>query len=194
MTNQIDALLVRSLPELEEAALAIEPLSERIGVELDNEIRGWIRNNGWIGVSEFMDNDEVWLAPPEWIIAGETDKAHLYFDFHATPEGSSYWLSTLLGCAKDTYGFWLEQNSVKKIEFKRLWRDHSTVSQLPLSGSEFFLPLIVDRELLASSIENNTIVDALGSIRDTLDRLPQLVSQLEPLKRAIEAAAIKKAG
>lgn len=195
MNQAVDALLIQSLPELNEAATALDALEERIASEIDSEIQTWITNNGWVGTASW--NDGTWLGPPEWMIQGDANtRAYLYFELdHTAVEVESYWgIASLLGCGEQRIGLWLKSDPVKKSEFNRLWREHSAVSQLPLSGSEFFLPLTVDRELLATSIANDSAPDAFESIRTTLDRLPQLASQLEPLKRAIEAVPNKKAG
>ena len=195
MTQAVDSLLIQSLPELNEAATALDALEARIGSEIDSEIQTWITNNGWAGVANW--NDGTWLAPPEWMIQGDANtRAYLYFELdHTAAEVASYWgMASLLSCGEQRLGLWLKSDPVRKSEFNRLWREHSAASQMPLNGSEFFLPLTVDRELLATSIANDTVPDALESIRTSLDRLPQLASQLEPLKRAIEAAANKKAG
>lgn len=195
MTAQVDALLIRSLPELNEAALRMGDLSSEIGQAIDAEIAAWIARNGWSGAASYFSDDTTWLAPEEWMVSADPDeRAYLFFQLEETdsdPE-NEWHLANFTGCGEQRTGFRLYYNTVTRPVFKRLWRELKDTAGLPLLGSDFFLPIVLDRETLAQAVENDLITDALQPLRDALDRLPQLVSQLEPLRRDIVAAAVNK--
>lgn len=193
MSAELDALIIRSLPELNDAATRLDVLSQDVLREIDIEIEAWIARNDWKGESEFYSDDRrTWLAPASWMVPNDpNDNTYLYFILDVTAaDTESYWhVASLCGSGQQRIGFWLSYDVVKKPTFNRLWRELKNTAGLPLLDSEFFLPIILDRDALATAVESDAIGDALQPLRDALDRLPQLASQLEPLKREIVAAS-----
>lgn len=194
MTHELDALLIRSLPELNDAVTRLVALDEEIGKHIDMEIQDWIDRNGWTGVAElYGDDGVVWLAPKDWMVLGDPDNSsYLYFSFDVTGAVSEdHWnLVRMTEAGDQRYGFWLASDVVKKNSvFKKLWKAHlSNTPGLPLHGAEFFLPVGLDREALASAVLNGSVADALEPLRQALDKLPQLASQLSSFKAAIVAS------
>lgn len=194
MQRELDALIVRSLPELNDAVIRLVALNEEIGREIDTEIQAWIGRNGWTGTAEwFGDEGNIWLAPKDWMVPSDPDnRGYLYFDFNYTSADSeNQWdLASFTSSGQQRLGFWITSDTVKERVFKKLWKAHLAITPgLPLHGSEFFLPIELDREALAVAVLNGSVADALAPLRETLERLPELASQLGSLKTAIVAAA-----
>lgn len=194
MSNEIDALVIRSLPELYAAAERLDSLDVEVFKEIDDEMRSWIVRNGWIGVAEWYgEADDSWLAPEEWASPNAEEGAYLYFypaRTVATGYENPWYLTSLTGASEQQIGLWLGSVSVGSRQFRGLWKEHlARAANLPLLGSDLFLPLRVDRETLATAALNGSVAEAFEPIRETLDRLPELASRLDPLRKAIVAAA-----
>lgn len=194
MKHELDALLIRSLPELNDAVNRLIALNEEIGREIDAEIQAWIGRNGWKGIAEWNGElDDTWLAPKDWMVPNDPDdNAYLYFDFdYTSADPEDNWdLASFTSSGQQHLGFWLRSSTVKDRVAKKLWKAHlGRTSGLPLHGPEFFLPVLLDREALATAVLDGSVRDALEPLRETLDRLPELASQLGSLKMAIVAAA-----
>lgn len=194
VNHELDALLIRSLPEINEAAVRLDELQQMIFKAVDADIEDWIKRNDWQGVAEwFGDAGETWLAPKEWMYLGGADgSAYLRFDFGSPTLTEDYWyLASFTGSGQRQLGLKICCPSIKKkLVFRRIWKSFLSKSTgLPLYESEFFLPVILDREALAAAVLNGSVSEALGPLRETLDRLPQLASELESLKKAVAAAA-----
>ena len=180
MTNELDLVIYRSLSDLNEAALRIGDLSEKLGQALDDEVAVWTNNNGWAGTAMHFSNDDggTWLAPPEWLVAGKSDEVPLYFSLgHTAGSPEDEWnLVTMTGAGQQLYGLWLATDTVDKRAFNKAWKTYiARDAHLPLHGKDFFLPLTLDREALAGG----STADALAPVREALDRLPELASRLE---------------
>lgn len=195
MTNELDVLIIRSLSELNDAATRLDGLDDEICREIDAEIQLWIERNGWKGAAnQFGDDDEgTWLAPEDWIVPNETeDDAYLYFSLYYTaadPEDKSK-LASFTGVGRSQWGFWLDSDRIKPQALKKLWKAQlKSASGLPLLGSDFFFPINLDQETLATAVSNGSIAEAFDPLRASLDRLPELASRLGSLKQAIVAAA-----
>ena len=194
MKHELDALLIRSLPELNDAVHRLIALDEQIGREIETEIQAWIRRNGWMGIAERKgESEDTWLAPKDWMVPNDPDEnAYLYFGVgYTSADPEDNWdLATFTSSGHQRLGFWLRSNTVKDRVFKNLWKTQlGKTSALPLHGPEFFLPMELDREALAVAVLNGSVADALDPLRETLDRLPELASQLDSLKMVVVAAA-----
>lgn len=193
MSNDADALIIRSLPDLHQAILQIDRLDTQLLKAIDDVTALWVQQNGWEGTGELeLFGGKLWVAPTTWAVTGQdTEDYHLYFDLERTksdPEDSVDLIS-LTSSGSQMLGLVLGYDTIGARPFKKLYRELAPPG-LPLNGSSFFLPIVLDREELAKAVEDDALDEALGPLRAALDQLPELAARLQPLKNAIEAEAI----
>lgn len=196
MNAELDALIIRSLPELDDAATSLETLTAAIAKEIDQEVQTWLTNNDWKGDATWQEeNGTIWLAPKDWLIPSDLNDTYLYFELsEAESTSPNFWqLSNFVGVGQQRYGFKLFHcRQISKTSFTKFWRLQNT-SGLPLQGSDLFVPIVLDGETLANAVQRGSISDALQPLRGALDQLPKIVSQLNPLKQQIVTAIVERA-
>lgn len=194
MSAEVDALIIRSLSELNEAATRLAALSDEIGESIDAQIGDWITRHEWKGVAgRYSGGPSTYLGPQAWFLPDDPrDRAHLYFIFApAIADVDVAELVSLVGAGAERMGFWLAYDILKVSPFKKLWRAFlAENSDLPVdSKGQLFIPVKIDPEALAVAVIEQSINDALDPLRDALSRLPEIAERLGPLQKAIEAAA-----
>jgi hypothetical protein len=192
-TDELDALIVRNLDDLDAAAKRLElDIEKRVGKVIDQIAETWARKQGWEGKFDF-DLTTLWVAPAEWrSIEGKAEAdAFLGFfelwtgfadDFDTNHENDYFWLTRLCGAGRGKIGFrWSYGRSLgaTKPRWKRFLQEHrehlNQVRKTAFAYEEgsglFFMPIRVEVEALAAAIIDNTIDEALKPFCIGLDRL-----------------------
>lgn len=176
-TEQLDALIIRNIADLDATARRIGAIEARIFSEIGEKVENWANEQGWLSGP---DPDEIWCAPPEWKNDEDYDA---WFGFARGGTGARkggqedglYELTRLLGVGPGFYGFRLEQRLLGKRDWKVLLYKQAENLQahgfiIENSGSAF-MDVRIDAGLLAEGLEGDDLADALRPISDALDRL-----------------------
>lgn len=199
----VGATIVHHIDELEAALRyarnAMEPL---LGHEVARIFAEKKKVFGWDGTVEPDLDGDLWLAPAEWQIAGDTDDNYnLFLSFDAADcmdqQKPLTWIATFAGFAGAGIRIGFHNNALAWGAWKGLLRSEAELVRAlvaegflcdPKTG---VLALIVpiDRAALADAFADGAFGEALTPIGATLDRIHSLRPLLDRLVEMIRARA-----
>jgi hypothetical protein len=207
-TDELDALIIRNLCDLDAAAKRLEfDIEGRIGKVIDQIAEAWSQKQGWEGKFDFDLNTNLWVAPAEWKSAeGKADAdAMLGFfalwtgfgdDFDFEVENDYFWLTRLCGAGRGKIGFrWTYGKSLgaTRPKWKRfvqpyVERIRKTAFTYEEGSGLFFMPIRIEVEALAASIVDDTIEVALQPFSAALNRLLAAKPEFDALLQGAKAS------
>jgi len=194
---EMDGLIVRHLVDIEEAGKRAFVLDAEVFKALAKTAEKWTAKTAWEGDSN-IDEDNLWLAPLKWKLAGETEEgeADWLADFHFSAGGDDddfFKLTRLCQARNGKFGFrWKSDHygDGRRVAWRNFIRDNAediireTGFEYEKNGT-FFPTVTLNAEALANAIEQDAIEDALGPFETALDNL----TRTEPtFTRLLEAA------
>ena len=202
--SEVDALIVRNLGDLDGAVARLEnELEKQIGKELNATVERWAEKEGWAGLFDWYgDEDDIFVAAPEW--RGEDEEDETDYDFWFSlmpndgqrfddPNGDQFWLTSMCRVGRTTLGLRSYHDTFKypkgrkwKAKIEPFVQDFIKLGFIYEDKTgELFLPLSIEQERLARAVENEDLSEALAPITVTLDRL----IQAKPIINQLRASA-----
>jgi hypothetical protein len=175
----LDRLVLSSLPDLESAARYIQDqLEEALEQAMEALITAFVAKHGWLEGGELFYGR--WIAPPEWRTKNNENDSDRWFSFalsSAKDGEDAFALSSVTGAGVQQFGLYFDQRVVKRRDWNRqISSDAATVGELATLGFVFdqgsrnnmYYPTTIDRQLLADSLAEGGIDEALEPISQAL--------------------------
>jgi len=189
-TDELDALIVRNLSDLDAAAKRLDQdIESRIGKVIDRIAEAWAREQGWEGKFDF-EPTTLWVAPTEWRSTEGKAAAEAFLgffelwtgfgdNFDTKAENDYFWLTRLCGAGRGKIGFrWAYGQSLgaakprwKKFVQPYVERIRKTAFTYEEGSGLFFMPIRIEVEALAAAIVDDTIEEALQPFCKALNLL-----------------------
>ncbi|MBD2745798.1 hypothetical protein IC232_03715 [Microvirga sp. BT688] len=188
-SNQMDALIVRHLSDIDAAARRLSyELEAKVGKAIDVLIEEWAEKSGWEG-SFSWDQVDLYFYPKEWEYTEEGSdepSQYGYFYLYSGPgdnfddnaQVDYFWLTRLCGAGRGELAFWWEYEKGTVAPKGKKWKQfvNPYIERLKAAGFNyheddgiFYRPVRVDAESLAKAVENESIEDALKPIEAALE-------------------------
>ncbi len=189
-SNELHKLLILNIADLDEGARRFELLQNRIAGKIDALIEDWATPKGWHSTANWQDNDDAAVAPQHWVTG---DKWNAWFgleyrsgDTGQWRDGNDYFRLTKL-CAEGRggMGFRFLQNEFPKTPWKKFIQSRA----IGFNDTRFvfddepslFLPVRVDKDVLAKGAEEENFDEALRPLREALDYIHSIIDRFEAL-------------
>ncbi len=197
-TDDLDALIVRNLRDLDAACKRLEfEIQPRIAKTMNTIVSSWAEQNNWMGRYDWWGEGELWIAPRDW----KPKEAPAFYldlgpgdDEGETPQYDYFWLTRLCGSSGNGliclrwYDF--QNLNAKKLEWKKFIKSY--VTKIQQTGFSYedqtalfaSAPIIIDAEELAKSIVDDTLDQALKPFQKALDNLMAAKPAFDEMIRA----------
>ncbi len=194
--KQAAFLIIENIAMLEEANRLLQgELSKNVFAAIDKTIQTWAKKMDWDGAFEFWTEKDFYFGPKQWQPSSEQSEDWIgWFSIDAVNPDKEEWLTTLLAARQGEIGF---KFTVDYVLFpnvgKRAWRafasqqnhEHPEIEKAgfqfdPREGS-WFLPWKIDAKRLAQAYVDDAIEDALGPLREALERIKDVDPTLATL-------------
>lgn len=193
--KELDALVIRNIADIEAAMNhAKMEIGPRIWEQVARVMQEICDAEAWVAVSD-VANDDLWFAHRSWLMADQRKpKADFWIGLDErlseSGEDENSWLSTFVANGPNgaTMAFWLNQRILGAGAWKKLVKaNDGLVAELRGLGfsvdddddRRLYLPVVLDRELLARSFETEdfdvVIEPARIAIVDATKAAPVLV-------------------
>ncbi len=193
-TEQLDRMLIEHLADLDDGVRRFEFLQLRIATAIDELIDEWLIGKEWrrdentwkddlalsVGRTDWRNEEKDWLA---WFD----------FDYGAGDDGEwseqkdYFWLTRLCGVGRGQMGFRFAQEEFGKTPWKRYLNENRDRLAVPSFIYEqersFFLPVKVDKDLLAKGAEEEDFSEALQPIKEALDHIYEVSPRFEQMRQ-----------
>jgi hypothetical protein len=167
--KELDALVIRNIADIEAAMNhAIKEIGPRIWEEVARVTQEMCDSETWITASDIA-NDDLWFADRSWLMADQRKPKPDFWlgldeRLSEIDEGENSWLATFVASGPNgaTMAFWLDQRILGAGAWKKLVKaNDALVAELRGLGfsvdddddRRLYLPVVLDRELLARSFE-----------------------------------------
>lgn len=193
---ELDALIVKNIGDLDAAARYLgEDLKPRLGAAMDEVFQTFWRKSDWEGSANW-DEDETWIAARDWRdpegSKGNEFKCKVWLWGVAGQGGGEdhFWLTYLLGAGVQSLGLQWNRTNLRN---KRAWRrtvslQRDIVARLRAHGFEyeealgtFLLPVRIDRDELATALQDESPEQALGPLEQALRQLLEAKDDFDAL-------------
>lgn len=204
-TKELDALVIRNIADIEAAMNhAQKEIGPRIWEKVAQVTQEMCDGEAWIAVSD-VANDDVWFADRSWLMAAQRKpKADFYIGLDEklseTGEDENSWLATFVASGPNgaTMAFWLDQRILGAGAWKKLVKANDVlVAELRGLGfsvddaddRRLYLPVLLDRELLARSFETEDFDVVMEPARIAVANATKAAPVLVRLRQLALAAA-----
>jgi hypothetical protein len=191
---ELDKLLVQHIADLDEGARRLELLQSKIAEIIDDLCGTWISSAGWIrGDETWLDDVDTSLAPPHWVDTDRNWLARFHLDYATGDDGDwskgndYFWLTRLCREGRGQMGFRFAQGEFGKTQWKKFLQkkdDRFAGTRFILDDQpSLFLPVKVDRDVLAKGAEEDDFTEALKPIVDALDYIRELAPRFDEMRK-----------
>lgn len=204
-TKELDALVIRNIADIEAAMNhAIKEVGPRIWEQAAQVVQEMCDPESWVVVSD-VANDDVWFAHRSWLMADQRKpKADFWIGLDErlpeSGEGENSWLATFVASGPNgaTMAFWLDQRILGAAAWKKLVKaNDALVAELRGLGfsvdddndRRLYLPVMLDRELLARSFETEDFEVVMEPARIAVTNATKATPVLLRLRELALAAA-----
>jgi hypothetical protein len=195
--TELNFLIVRNIGDIEAAMKhAVEELGPRIWDEVGKSLVAVHDAAAWFAFSDAED-EEIWLAYRSWLTPDAVPAdADFWIGLDERTsfgnDGENSWLATFTASGPNgaTTALWIDQNILGKVAWKKLVKANGGLIDELRSGGfsldedddrRLYLPLVIDREALATAFESEDfdlamrpVVEAYGKVVDALPQLQRL--------------------
>ncbi|HEY5107617.1 MAG TPA: hypothetical protein VII73_12740 [Caulobacteraceae bacterium] len=183
---ELDTLIFNNWVDLEAAATRVQEMEDETFAAVNETAEAWSKARGWSGVFEGPDGG-CWFSPPAWTTTpGKRPNADAWFglDFQES-DGDQWYLTSLMGEGVGRAVIQFQQTRVGARKWREIARDPKNIAKLPAftldDTATYFIPLRIDRSLIAEAIEAENFRDSLAPLIAVLDRLEEAVPILGAL-------------
>lgn len=204
-TKDLDALVIRNIADIEAAMNhAKNEIGPRIWEQVAQVVQEMCDAEGWVALSD-VANDDVWFAHRSWLMADQRKpKADFSFALDErlseNGEDENSWVATFVANGPNgaTMAFWLYQRLLGPGAWKKLVKTNDAlVAELRGFGfsvdddddRRLYLPLVLDRELLARAFETEDFDVVLEPARIAVSNAMKAAPVLLRLRELALAAA-----
>lgn len=205
-TKSLDALIIRNIADIEAAMKhAQEEIGPRVWEEVARVMQEECDADPWIAVADVEDED-VWFTDRGWLMPDQRKpKADFWLGLDERTdggnEGENSWLAAFVAGGPNgaTMAFWLDQRILGPGAWKKLVKSSDgVVAELRGLGfsvdddddRRLYLPVVLDREALASAFETEDFDAVLAPIKVAVGNA---ISAAPVLARLREAASLRAA-
>jgi len=198
LSNELDRMLIEHLGDLDDGASRMERLQEEIAKAIDDLIEEWATAKGWVTGEETWTHDlEAAVALPHWFTDEKKWLAWFELGFAAGDDGEwghekdYFWLTRLCqeGRGQIGFRFFLDEFGWAK------WKKFLVANAHRLSDTRFilddepslFLPVKVDKSLLAKGADAEEFSEALEPITEALNYIYEISERFEELRKNMSA-------
>ncbi|AKI02675.1 hypothetical protein IMCC20628_03995 [Hoeflea sp. IMCC20628] len=196
-TEQLDKMLIEHLADLDDGARRLDILQDKIAEAIDDLVKEWTTAKGWkTGDETWKDDWGATVALPRWYTEEENWLAWFALDFASGDDGESgeekdyFWLTRLCGEGRGKMGFRFVQTEFGRAPWKKFLKeiaDRFADTQFILDDvPSFFLPLKVDKDLLAKGAAEEDFTEALQPITEALDYICKVSPRFEQIRREMQ--------
>jgi hypothetical protein len=207
-TNELDALIVSNLGDLDAAAHRLQfEIQTHVASAMEQLATEWLAKNEWKGVCDWS-GEGIWVAPADWESGEDGWLAKFYLDYGEgdtggiKPEEDIFWLTRLCHKSRGQCGFrWYNDDglAMTRPQWKAFLKTNSKVTEdISKKGfaaentGYFFKTFEVDSEKLAASIKTGDIQDALTPMQKVLDLLAESKSAFDDLLKLAKDDILKR--
>lgn len=204
-TKELDALVIRNIADIEAAMNhAKNEIGPRIWEQIAQVIQEMSCAEAWVVVSD-VANEEVWFTHRSWLVADQRKpKADFWIVLDErlaeSGEEENSWLATFIANGPNgaTMAFWLNQRILGAGAWKKLVKTNDAlVAELRALGfavdddddRRLYLPVMLDRELLARSFETEDFDVVMEPARIAVANATKAAPLLVRLRELALAAA-----
>jgi hypothetical protein len=179
--KELDALVIRNIADIEAAMNhAKMEVGPRIWQQVAQVVQELCDVEAWVAVSD-VANDDLWFAHRSWLMADQRKhKADFWIGLDErlseTGEDENSWLAAFVANGPNgaTMAFWLNQRILGAGAWKKLVKaNDALVAELRGLGfsidddddRRLYLPVVLDRELLARSFETEDFDEVMEPAR-----------------------------
>jgi hypothetical protein len=189
-SNELDRLLILNIADLDEGVRRFELLQNRIAEKIDALFEDWAASKGWRSTPHWKDNFDAAVAPHHWL---RDESWYAWFglayrsgDTGQWSDGNDYfWLTKLCAEGRGEMGFRFHQDEFPKTA----WKKYLQTQAVEFADTRFvfddepslFLPVRVDKEILAKAAEEENFEQALRPLNDALDYIHNTLHHFEAL-------------
>lgn len=204
--KELDALVIRNIADIEAAMNhAMNEVSPRIWEQVAQVVQEMCDTEAWFAVSD-VANDDVWFAHRSWLIADQRKpKADFFIGLDErlseSGEQENSWLAAFVANGPNgaVMAFWLCQKILAAGAWKKLVKaNDALVTELRGLGfsidddddRRLYLPVVLDRELLARSFETEDFDAVMEPARLAVANAVKAAPVLVRLRELALAAAL----
>jgi hypothetical protein len=204
-TKELDALVIRNIADIEAAMNhAKNEIGPRIWEQVAQVTQETCDAQAWLAFSD-VANDDVWFAHQSWLMADQRKpRADFWIGLDErlseTGEDENSWVATFVASGPNgaTMAFWLKQQILGAGAWKKLVKaNHALVAELRGLGfavdddddRRLYLPVVLDRELLARSFETEDFDVVMEPARIAVANATKAAPVLVRLRELALAAA-----
>ena len=200
--NELDRMLIEHLGDIDDGARRLEILQDKIAAAIDDLVQEWATAKGWkTGDETWRDDWDASVALPHWFTEEEKWLAWFTLGFAAGDDGEwseekdYFWLTRLCREGRGQMGFRFFQGNFGKTPWKKFLKenaDRMADTRFILDDEpSFFLPLKVDKSLLAKGAEEEDFSEALQPITEALDYIYEVSQRFEDMRLEMQASQEK---
>ena len=190
-SNELDKLLILNIGDLDEGARRFELLQNRVAEKIDALIEEWATRQGWRSTPNWKDNDDAAVAPHHWM-SGDHWQAWFGLDCRSGDNGEwsdgndYFWLTKLCAEGRGGMGFRFRQEEFPKTPWKKFIQNRA----IGFNDTRFvfddepslFLPVRVDKDVLAKGAEEENFDEALRPLSEALDYIHSIIHRFDELR------------
>lgn len=199
------ALIIENIATLDEANRLLNgEVTENIFRAINQTVKAWAEGKNWAGSFDFMKDDDLHFEPEEWQYRNQkTSKFIAKYSFDCLQdEYDEVWVTALLaaGNTRVCFRFEIVGNQLRDINKKswkafanQMYQENPEIGKAgfqPETDGTWVLPWKIDAKSLAENYITDTIADALGPVKEALER----IDAVHPTFVKIIAAAQQKYG
>jgi hypothetical protein len=192
--NELDRLLIEHLADLDDGARRLELLQDRVADAIDHVVADWTDDKNWLqGDETWRDSRDASVAQPNWRNEDGSWLAWFQLDFGVGDDGEwseekdYFWMTRLCREGRGQMGFRFAQGEFGKTQWKKYLQKNAD----RFAGTRFilddepslFLPVKVDRDVLAKCAEEDDFSEALKPIVEALDHIRQLAPRFDEIRQ-----------
>lgn len=191
---ELDRLLIEHLGDLDDGAKRLEMLQNTVAEAVDDLVEEWTKTKGWLkGDETWQTHKDVSVALRHWLTEKDEWLAWFQFDFGEGDDGEwseekdYFWLTRLCGVGRGQMGFRFVQKEFGKVPWKRFLNENRDRLAIPRFIHDdlpsFFLPVRIDKDVLAKGAENGDFSEALQPITEALDYIYEVSPRFEQMRQ-----------
>ena len=187
------ASIVRQIDDLEQNTQMLwGPMGERLMAEIGQAIRS-SASNEWLVMG---DNDALSLTCPNWKPNGGLGRGDAWLELSeiAEDEEDHSWVADAIGIGRSGMGLQLTFRNGLAHTAAIVMADKATAARLLKLGiaqdearERLFIPIVIDREVLATAFAENDFEAALAPVRAALELASAAKGELDKLVEQVRA-------